>query len=297
MARIVITGSSGRIGRAVFWQAVREHEVIGIDLQPSSSTTNIANISQPDVLKRAFVGADAVIHTAALHAPHVGVRSEPEFEKTNVESTALVAQIANTSGVRNLVFSSTTALYGYANQKDEEAVWVDEHTVPQPRTIYHRTKFAAEETLKAEASSAMSIAIIRLSRCFPEPVPEMAIYRLHRGVDYRDVATAHLQAASLGECGVHTFVVSGSTPFMRTDCERLKFDAPSVIWERAPEVAQEFDQRGWPLPKSIDRVYDSSFVSRKLGWKMKFGSDHLFKQYDVMDFEVLPPEAQIQSEE
>ena len=297
MAKVVITGSSGRIGRALYWQAVRTHDVIGIDIAPSSSTTMIGDISDRDVLHRAFDGADAVLHAAALHAPHVGVHSDSEFQRTNIEGTRLVAEAAKACGVRTLVFSSTTALYGYANQDGARAVWVDEQTRPQPRTIYHRTKLAAEDVIKCEASVSVAVRIIRLSRCFPEPAPEMVIYRLHRGVDYRDVATAHLQAMTLDGPEARTFVISGRTPFQRPDCEQLKRDAGAVIRERAPRIARAFDERGWPLPRSVDRGYDSSQATDVLGWEMQFGPERLLGQFDTMDFEVLPPEAKKQSDE
>lgn len=295
--KIVITGSSGRIGRALFWQAVRTHDVEGFDQVPSSSTTVIADILDKEALLRTFDGAGAVIHAAALHAPHVGVASDQTFERVNVEGTRLVAEAARACGVQTLVFSSTTALYGYASQDPSQAVWIDEQTPPQPRTIYHRTKLTAEEIVSRVASPHLSVRIIRLSRCFPEPVQEMAIYRLHRGVDYRDVAAAHLKALEVKGPALQTFVVSGRTPFLRSDCGRLKSDAAAVIRHRAPRIAEIFKQRGWSLPKSIDRVYDSSLASRVLGWEMAFGPGHLIEQFDAMDFEVLPPEAMNQSDE
>ena len=142
---------------------------------------------------------------------------------------------------------------------------VTEDTVPNPRTIYHRTKLEAEGIVAAAASPDLSVRIIRLSRCFPEPAPLMALYRLHRGVDYRDVAAAHLLASDWRGSACETFVISGYTPFLPSDCADLKRDAAAVIRSRAPNVAEAFDARGWPLPKSIDRVYDGSKAEQMLG--------------------------------
>lgn len=40
-----------------------------------------------------------------------------------------------------------------------------------------------------------------------------------------------------------------------------------VIAERAPKVAAAFHERGWPLPRTIDRVYDSSAATNAFGYR------------------------------
>lgn len=289
MGKVVITGSSGRIGRALHWQLSQEVKVIGIDLSPSSATTHIQDISNKEAMLQLFEGASTIYHTAALHAPHVGVATDMNFHKINVEATKTICEAAIATGVKQLIFTSTTALYGYANFGKDTATWITESTIPQPRTIYHRTKLEAENLLKSFASDHLKIRIIRMSRCFPESAPTMAMYRLHRGVDYRDVATAHLLAARRpNENPFDVFIASGHTPFLPEDCETLFNDAEAVIRKRQPKLAQEFDRRGWKLPQSIDRVYDSSYAREKLGWRIKRGPFDVLKQYDEGDFEVLP---------
>src|SRR5205814_4417378 len=105
--------------------------------------------------------------------------------RVNVGATKSVIATARAAGVRRIVFTSTTALY----QRDG---FVDETTEQRPRTIYHRTKLAAEALLRR--ASDLDVRIVRMSRCFPEPADLMAVYRLHRGIDVRDVADAHARA-------------------------------------------------------------------------------------------------------
>lgn len=290
MEKVVITGSSGRIGRALHWKLCQEAEVMGIDRAPSSATSHVQDIMDKEALYQLFEGATTIYHTASLHAPHVGIASDMNFLKVNIEATRNICEAAIANGAKQLIFTSTTALYGYANYEEDKASWITEATVPQPRTIYHRTKLEAEELLKTYAGDRLKIRIIRMSRCFPEPAPTMAIYRLHRGLDYRDVAEAHLLSAKASNTKpFDVFIVSGSTPFLAKDCVELFHDAESVIRKRQPKLAQEFDRRGWTLPKSIDRVYDSSYVKSKLGWETKRDCFDVLKKYDVGDFEVLPP--------
>lgn len=290
MHKIIITGSSGRIGRALHWRLCRNYAVDGIDISPSSATSKIIDIRDYASLPGIFEGADTIFHSAALHAPHVGIFSAKDFYDINVSGTENICKAALEAGVSQIIFTSTTALYGYANSGQEKAVWVNEQTLPQPKTIYHKTKLEAENLLKAYAGNRLSISVIRMSRCFPEPAQMMAVYRLHRGVDYRDVAEAHLLAGLLKEKkNFDIYVISGNTPFLDSDC-RLLFENPeSVIRERHPLLAKEFDNRNWRFPDSIDRVYDSSYAEQILGWRAKRGPLEVLKQFDNGDFEILPP--------
>ncbi|WP_420387703.1 NAD-dependent epimerase/dehydratase family protein [Roseivirga sp.] len=290
MKKIVITGSSGRIGRALYWQLSQEYRVKGVDISASSSTNIINDIRDYESLPRIFEGADTIFHSAALHAPHVDLFSEKEFYDINVNATEKICKAAIECGVSHIVFTSTTALYGYANQEKDKAAWVNEQTIPKPKTIYHKTKLEAENVLKNYSSENLSINVIRMSRCFPEPAQTMAVYRLHRGVDYRDVAKAHILASQLRKKkDFDIYIVSGTTPFLKSDCVQLLEDPETIIRERYPQIAREFDLRGWKFPGSIDRVYDSTYCQKTLGWQPEKGPLDVFKQFDDKDFEVLPP--------
>ncbi|MBK6666514.1 MAG: NAD(P)-dependent oxidoreductase [Saprospiraceae bacterium] len=289
MDKIVITGSSGRIGRALHWKLCGNFHVTGIDITPTSATSKIVDIRNYGQLLRSFEGVDTIFHTAALHAPHVGIASEKDFYDINVNATENICKAALESGVSQVVFTSTTALFGYANFGKDKAVWIDEQTKPEPKTIYHKTKLEAEQLLKEYANKNLEISVIRMSRCFPEPVQMMAVYRLHRGIDYRDVAEAHILATQLKkDKHFDIYIISGNTPFLKSDC-RMLFENPEVvIRERQPWLAQEFDKRGWKFPKSIDRVYDSSYAQQKLNWRPERDAFDVIKQFDNDDFETLP---------
>jgi len=290
--RIVLTGSSGRIGRAIYGALAQDHDIIGIDRNVFSTTHVIGDCADPDVVKPLLDGADAVIHTAGPHAPHVGVVPDSEFERINVEGTQSLIECARAAGVRRFVYTSTTALYGHASQRGS-CTWIDEETVPQPKSIYHRTNLAAERLLEEAARDALTVRVMRMSRCIPEPAPDMAAYRLHRGVDARDVANGHALALTNQSALFERYILSGATPFSNDDCEALASDAESVIRARIPQLAAEFDRRGWSLPQGLDRVYDPSKAITKLGWEPAYQWDEVLAQLDRASIEVLPPGAKI----
>ncbi len=289
MKNVIITGSSGRIGRALHWQLCPNLNVSGLDISPSSVTSKIVDIRDYEELLRSFKGIDTIFHSAALHAPHVGIATDKSFFEINVYATEKICKAALECGVSQIVFTSTTALYGYSNHGDGSAVWVNEHTNPEPKSIYHKTKWEAENILKEYACNDLAISVIRMSRCFPESAKIMAVYRLHRGVDYRDVAEAHILAGKLKKSKhFDIFVISGNTPFLESDSKNLFENPENVIRERQPILADEFDKRGWNFPDSIDRVYDSEYAYNTLNWKSKRGPFDVIRQLDINDFEVLP---------
>ena len=251
-----------------------------------------ADIGDEAMLARACAGVDAIVHTAALHAPHVGQVPDAEFRRINVDATRRLLDAAVRAGVPRIVFTSTTALYGDASHARGHAVWVDEALAPQPRTVYHRTKLEAEALLREAADrGGPSVRILRMSRCFPEPANAMAVLRLHRGIDARDVAEAHAQAVVHAGPAHATFVISGATPFLREDLDALTHDAPAVLTRRVPALVEAFRARGWSLPQRIDRVYCPHAAMAALDWSPRFGWDEVLAHCDAGSPELLPPAA------
>jgi nucleoside-diphosphate-sugar epimerase len=288
--KVLVTGASGRVGRALVVRLARQHQVRGLDRAPSSTAHWVGDLADAALLARALQGVDAVVHAAALHAPQVGRLPDAEFQRVNVDATRALADAACAAGVGQFVYTSTTALYGDAATPAHAAGWVDERLSPQPRSIYHRSKLAAEQLLAGCADAgAFALTVLRMSRCFPETAPQMACARLHRGVDARDVAEAHALALATARPGSRVFIISGATPFQPGDARALKADAPAVLRQRAPALVQAFAERGWPLPASIDRVYSPALAQRELGWQPRFGFESVLQQRDEESPEVLPP--------
>src|SRR5260221_13230678 len=113
--RVLITGSSGFLGDEITRQLRSAgHDTLGVDLRQGSHTDQVGDLADR-ALVRALVGqADAGVHTASLHAPHVGVRSRQDFVATNVLGALHVLEAAAEAGVLRLVYTRTTPLYGRA---------------------------------------------------------------------------------------------------------------------------------------------------------------------------------------
>jgi len=269
--RILVTGSSGRIGAAIAACLSKRHEVVGLDVRQGRWTSVAGDVTDVALVRRLTANIDAVVHTASLHAPHVGQRSDEDFRRINVDGTAALLEGAAERGLRRFVYTSTTSLYGHALVPQGEAVWVTEDLEPSPRDIYDETKIAAEGLCSEASGEGLTCVSLRMSRCFPEPDDIVAGYRLHRGVDARDVAEAHLRALEAPIQGYDVFNVSMESVFRPEDCGVLLVDAPTVIRSRLPWAEEEFLRRGWSLPGSIDRVYVTEKATRVLGFQPRYG--------------------------
>lgn len=287
--KVLITGSAGRVGRAIYIKLMSNYNVVGMDKTPCSTADFVGDIRDQHLIQRALQDIDVIIHTAALHAPHVGLHSDDDFYTINVEATEQLALLGIEAGVKQFIFTSTTALYGSASTPLGQAGWVNEDIIPKPKSIYHKTKIAAEAKLEAiSIKHKLPITVLQMSRCFPEPADTMALFRNSRGIDARDVANAHLCAIEKKLSGFNRFIISGVTPYSKKDCQSLYKQADKVIIEKIPALADAFKERGWLLPTSLDRVYDSTRAQQQLGWHPKHDFNSVLAMLDDESAEVLP---------
>ncbi len=276
--RILVTGSSGRIGGAISARLSLRHQVVGLDLRPGPLTSTVGDICDSRLLAATCAGLDAVVHTASLHAPDLGIRPAAEFRQVNIEGTRRLLAACGEAGVRRFVYTSTTSLYGHSLMPAaKEAVWVTEDLKPEPRDIYDETKLAAEQACVEAARGGMTCISLRMSRCFPEHPRLIAIYRLYRGVDAADVAQAHELALAPGLSGFEVFNVSAHSPFSIAECGTLLSEARTAVLAHHPWALPEFARRGWELPESIDRVYVVDKAMAGLGYRPAHDFKSLFR--------------------
>lgn len=160
LKRILITGGSGFIGRALAKKLVSQgFGVRSFDLKPPSKALEGVETVLGDLhgeeLKPALQGCDAVVHLAAVVQTH-GPRSL--FERVNVEGTRRVAELAKEQGVPRCVFSSSVAVFDFAIGYDN----ADEET-PTGGSLGHygQSKLKAERILRALRDDRFSATIIR----------------------------------------------------------------------------------------------------------------------------------------
>jgi nucleoside-diphosphate-sugar epimerase len=286
--RILLTGSSGWLGRFLA-PRLREigHDVLGLDVAPGADTDMIGSVADRATVDRAFAqGIDAVIHAGALHKPDIVRLPVQAFIDVNVTGTLNLLEAARIAGHDRFIFTSTTSLMisrSIRNEAGDAAIWLDETSGPlAPRNIYGVTKYAAEGLCRLYAADhGIGCMVLRTARFFPEdddthatPSGEnlKANEMLHRRLTVEDAAEAHIMALDRApDLGFGIFVLAAPTPFDRADVAALKHDAAGVITRYFPDAAALYARRGWTLPTSIGRVYDSGHAEQRLGFRCRTG--------------------------
>ena len=146
--RVLITGATGFVGRAVCEAVVREgHSVRRMargsrshSLEPQNSAMEWVrgSVLSPNDLRQGMQGCDAVIHLVGI----IGEIGDQTFERVHLEGTRRVLEAALTSGVRRIVHMSALG------------------TRPEAASRYHQTKWAAEEAVR---SSGLDWTVFRPS--------------------------------------------------------------------------------------------------------------------------------------
>ncbi|SRR5579883_32696 len=285
--RIVITGSSGYLGKALV-KHFREqrYDVIGIDIVESNETTIVGSVTDRNLIEKVITGSDIVIHSAALHKPHINTHSKQQFIDVNITGTQNLLETAIKNKIKSFIFTSTTSVFGHAlSPGDEEpAVWINENLSPIPKNIYGVTKFAGENLCQlAHQETGLNIIILRTSRFFPKEkdINNMisgfseenikVIEYLHRRVNIADVVTAHEQALErASDIGFDKFIITATTPFKESDCAELIWNAPATLKKYYPAYKEIFDKMGWKMFPSLSRVYDNKKAREFLGWNPKY---------------------------
>lgn len=269
--RILLTGSSGQLGSEIARQLSANHEIVGLDRLPGEWTSQIGSITDRERIFALMQGSDAVIHTASLHARHINEASKQDFIDTNISGTLNLLEAAAQARVRRFVYTSTTSVYGHALVPKDRAVWVTEDLTPQPRDIYDITKLAAEALCKHFAETqGLPVICLRTSRFFPEPSELLALYRVYRGADVRDIAAAHALAVTNTSIHFDLFNISARSPLQQDDTLELWGNAPAVLRRRAPGIVTFFARRRCRLPERIDRVYAIARAEERLDYQPRY---------------------------
>jgi nucleoside-diphosphate-sugar epimerase len=164
--KITLVGASGFIGtRLISRLLAHGHDVTNLDLLPSAThpgLTVLGDVRDPDAVRAAIAGRDAVVLLAAQHRDDV--RPISLYDEVNVGGARVVADAMAAEGVSRLVFTSTVAVYGL------EVPHPDESTPTRPFNDYGRTKLLAEGVLErwADADPLRSLSVVRPCVVFGE---------------------------------------------------------------------------------------------------------------------------------
>ena len=237
MARIVVTGGSGRLGQ----HAIRElldhgYDVLSLDrVAPPTKLcpSLIADLRNYEEIYKALDGADGVVHLGAYQAP--GLAHDSETFTNNVTAVYNILHAAAAVGVRRIALASSTAAFGflYAPRPfPPDYLPLDEKHPCRPQDPYGLSKVVGETIADSFAAlHDMSIASLRFPGINFDPNfqgfaerwqdPRVKLGRFWSYIDARDAATVCRLALEAELRGHHILLAAAPTSTVREPTDEL----------------------------------------------------------------------------
>ncbi len=242
-ARVLVTGGSGKLGRAVVKDLVAHgYKVLNIDQtmpkEPVCPTVRVDLTDHGQVLEAVLGGVDehrgpfdAVVHLAAIPAP--GQFSNGRTFANNVPASYNVFEAARKAGIKNIVFASSETVLGLPFETPPPYAPVDEEYFPRPETAYSLGKLL-DETMAAQFcrwDPGLKIVGLRFSNvmdvedyaAFPafDADARLRKWNLWGYIDARDGAQAVRLAIAAEFRGFEAFIIANADTVMSRSNQSL----------------------------------------------------------------------------
>jgi nucleoside-diphosphate-sugar epimerase len=228
MAKVLLTGSSGGVGRA----ARPVLEAAGWAVEPFDLADG-QDLRDEAAVLRAMQGCQAVIHAGAL--AHDSAGTPAEIVATNVLGTWHVLQAAETHAVSRVVYFSSAQVFGFAEGEGTPAYLpVDDVHPLRAARPYGMSKRLAEDMCSAWTSrTTIPTIVLRPVMILTDPAllqVTRADAELGAFVHADDVATGALRALSVTVDGHIRLTLCGPGQFDTTATRQILGWTPSCGW-------------------------------------------------------------------
>lgn len=309
--RVFITGATGFVGAHV----ARTYAAQGASLRLLTRKTSrldglagldaetvVGDLREPEKLRQALEGCDALVHVAADY--RLWVRDPREMYAANIDGTRELLRIAREAGVERVVYTSSVATMGF---KSDGSI-VNEDT---PVTIddmighYKRSKFLGEQEAIKAARAGQHVMILNPTTPIgpgdwkPTPTGRIIVDFLNRKfpayvdtglnlVDVDEVARMHVVALDRGTPG-ERYILGGENLTLKQILDRMSAitGLPSPTVKVPHTVAMAFAFFDETVTGKIRGKEPRATVEAvRMGKKMMFASSA--KAERDLGFRVLP---------
>lgn len=268
MTRVVVTGGSGKLGRAVVDELLEHgYDVVIIDAVPPRAPrcpftrADLTDHGQAlEVLLAVddrYSGVDALVHLAAIPAP--GILPNAATFANNMTCTYNVFSAARVAGIKNVVWASSETTLGLPFAVPPPYIPVDEEYPARPETTYAMVKHLEEQMAVqfCRWDPELKMIGLRFSNVmepedysqFPsfDSDPSLRSWNLWGYIDARDGAQAARLALEHDATGTQVFIIANADTVMTRPSAEL-------VAERFPGVRVTRDLVGNESLLSIDKA-------------------------------------------
>jgi nucleoside-diphosphate-sugar epimerase len=243
MARVAVTGGSGKAGRACVDELLAHgYEVLIIDrVTPSRDRwcpSILADLTDYGQVIDALSGGDsalgridAIVHLAAIPAPRLYPNAHTF--RNNTLSDYNVFEAARRLGIKNVVWASSETVLGLPFDTPPPYVPVDEEYPGRPESAYSLSKLLSETMaqqfcrwdpeLKMIGLRFSNVMEVKDYAHFPRFAehPEMRKWNLWGYIDARDAAQAIRKALEAPIKGAEVFIIANADTVLERPNEEL----------------------------------------------------------------------------
>jgi nucleoside-diphosphate-sugar epimerase len=279
MAHVVVTGGSGKLGRACVRDLVENgYDVINADAVPAKEELcPFVKVDLEDVGQALELFSqvdehpkpiDAIVHLAAIPAP--GRVPNSVVFRLNTMSTYNVFDAARRFGIKNVVWASSETLLGLPFEEPPPYIPVDEEYLARPESAYSLSKLMGEEMAKqfCRWDPELKIIGLRFSNVMEPPDylafpgfdsdPQKRKWNLWGYIDARDGAQAVRKAMESSFKGAEVFIIANADTVM----SRSNKELVAALYPNVP-----FKDEGGPN----DTLLSIEKARRLLGYEPKYG--------------------------
>ena len=241
--KIFVTGATGFVGCHVARALADRGAELRMLVRPSSDLSNledlpgdthVGDLGDPESLRPAIEGCEAVVHVAADY--RLWVRNPLAMFRANVGGTRDLLRLAREAGVRRFVYTSSVATMHF---HDDGSVTDEDTPVSLDDMVghYKRSKFMAEREAVAAAEAGQSVVILNPTTPVgpndvkPTPTGRIIVDFLNRKfpayvdtglnlVDVSEVARIHAEALTRGQPG-RPYILGGENLTLKQILDRL----------------------------------------------------------------------------
>ena len=309
--KVFLTGSTGFIGSHVARAYAEQNVELRLLTRKTSSLAAIESIpaqivvgdlSQPESLRSAIRGCDALVHVAADY--RLWVRDPQQMFAANVEGTRDLLRIAREEGVPKVVYTSSVATMGF---KADGTIVNEETPVALSDMIghYKRSKFLGEQEAIKAAKAGQHVMILNPTTPIgpgdakPTPTGRIIVDFLNKKfpayvdtglnlVDVSEVARMHVVALDRGTPG-ERYILGGENLTLKQILDRMSAitGLPSPTMKVPHGVAMTFAFFDETITGKIRGKEPRATVEAvRMGKKMMFASSA--KAERELGFQVLP---------